>query len=350
MTRHRRLVLGVVLMVGAWSQPVAVEAQSTSARRFAFDTVVGLQDMFGEARDRPTAVVLDPFLGVEVTPGLQVSARPKVWRLNGEWDLVLDQASVQYAFRAGSNWRIEAGRFPSPIGIGMTENRPNINPGVLWWHRPYYMPLPRLGQGAPQVSLMAATYPDGVAIATSATHWDVRAAVVNRGPVQFWQGDAGADAKVNTIVGAGVTPMPGLRVGVGTAWGDLTHAPAGEYRMLNVEADYSVGYTRVSGEVTRDRFEMPGGDYGAWGWTLQAQHTLTPRLFAHARATTMHAPIVSADLPALVQAYRSLDTTVGYRVDAEVTLKVGYSAIATWGADRVDHQVGMALMWSRRWW
>lgn len=350
MSRRSLLVIGVIAMVAPWAAARAVEAQPASARRVAFDTVIGLQDMFGEARDRPTAVVLDPFLGVEVATGLQVSARPKVWRLNGEWALVLDQASVQYAFRAGSNWRIEAGRFPSPIGLGMTENRPNVNPGVLWWHRPYYMPLPRLGAGAPQVSLMAATYPDGVAIATSATHWDVRAAIVNKAPVQFWQGDAGADPKANTIVGAGITPMQGLRVGVGTAWGDLTDAPAGDYRMLNVEGDYSIGYTRISGEVTRDHFEMPGGEYDAWGWTLQAQQTLSPRLFAHARATLIHAPVLASGGPAEIEAYRSLDTTVGYRIDPELTLKLGYSAIATWGVRRVDHQVGMALMWSRRWW
>jgi hypothetical protein len=325
-------------------------AQASGSRRVAFDTVVGVQDIFAETRNWPTAVVLDPFVGVEIAPHLQASVRPKVWRLNGEWDLVVDQASIQYAFHAGSNWRIEAGRFPSPIGIGMTENRPNLNPGVLWWHRPYYMPLPRLGPGAPMVSLVAATYPDGVAVATSSDHWDLRAAVVNKAPVQFWQGDAGADAKLNTIVGAGITPAQGLRFGVGTAWGDLTDAEAGRYRMVNVEGDYSFGYTRVSGEVTRDRFEMPGGDHVAWGWTLQAQQTLSPRLYAHARATDIHAPVLAGGLPPRVQTFRSLDATFGVRIDPEVTLKLGYSAVATWGADRVDHQGGLSLMWSRRWW
>jgi hypothetical protein len=343
--RIRAALVSSVMLVMAFAGPVA--AQTTGSRRVAFDTVVGVQDIFAETRDWPTAVVLDPFVGIEILPHLQLSVRPKVWRLNGEWDLVLDQASVQYAFHAGSNWRVEAGRFPSPIGIGMTENRPNINPGVLWWHRPYYMPLPRLGAGAPSVSLVAATYPDGVAIATSSDHWDLRAAVVNKAPVQFWQGDAGTDPNVNTVVGAGITPAQGLRFGAGAAWGDLTDASAGRYRMVNVEGEYSFGYTRVSGEVTRDRFDMPGGTHVAWGWTLQAQQTLSPRLYAHARATEIHAPVLAVGR---VQTYRSIDTTLGVRIDPEVTLKLGYSAVETWGASHVDHQGGVSLMWSRRWW
>jgi len=175
MTRRSFAEIAVIVLLAVGAHAQAARAQTSGARRVAFDSVVGVQDIFAETRDWPTAVVLDPFVSVEVRQNLQVSVRPKLWRLNGEWDLVLDQASVQYAFRAGSNWRIEAGRFPSPVGLGMTENRPNINPGVLWWHRPYYTPLPRLGTGAPSVSLVSATYPDGVTIASSSTHWDARA-------------------------------------------------------------------------------------------------------------------------------------------------------------------------------
>lgn len=349
MTRLQRAGSVVVLLIVCATARTA-GAQTSGARRVAFDTVVGVQDVLAETRDWPTAVVFDPFLAVEPRPHLQVSVRPKLWRLNGEWDVVLDQASLQYAFHAGINWRVEAGRFPSPIGLGMTENRPNINPGVLWWHRPYYMPLPRLGAGAPSVSLVSATYPDGVAIASSSTHWDMRGAVVSTAPVQFWQGDAGADRNVNTILGAGVTPVQGLRFGVGAAQGDLTDEPSGHYRMLNVEGDYSFGYTRLSGEITRDWFEMPSGEHVAWGWTLQAQQTLSPRVYAHARATHIHSPVFTVGFPPSVRLFRSLDATVGYRIDPEVTLKLGYSAVATWGVSDVDHQAGLSLMWSRRWW
>ena len=82
-------------------------------RRIAFDTVSGWQDFFGEDADWPTQVIFDAFVGVELAPGWQVSVRPLVWRIRGEWDTLLDQASVRYETRRGANWRFEAGLFPA---------------------------------------------------------------------------------------------------------------------------------------------------------------------------------------------------------------------------------------------
>jgi hypothetical protein len=200
------------------------------------------------------------------------------------------------------------------------------------------------------VSLVSATYPTGIAIASSSTHWDVRAAVVDTAPVRFWLDDAGANRRVNTVVGAGITPRQGLRLGVATARGDLTDAPSGGYRLINVEGDYSFGYTRISGEATRDVFDMPGGDYVVWGWTLQAQHTISPRLFVHARGTEIQAPVRAGAPLAHAPPFRSLDTTLGYRIDPELTVRIGYNAVKTWSASDTDHQAGVSLMWSRRWW
>lgn len=346
MRRRASIVAGICTWLLA-SAPVSAQS---GARRVAFDTVVGVQDLFAETRDWPTAVVFDPFLSAQVLPGLQAAVRPKVWRLNGEWELVLDQASLQYEWQWGSNWRVEAGRFPSPVGLGMTENRANVNSGVLWWHRPYYMPLPSLGPKAPRVALVSAVYPDGVMVSTSGAAWDARAGLMDTAPVEFWRGETHTDRRANVAVGAGVTPVQGLRLGVAAAQGDLTDDPAGGYRMINVEADYAFGYTRISGEWTRDRFRLADGRFDARGWTIQAQHTLSPRWFAHGRATVMTAPEVAADARAVERTFRSLDTTVGYRVDAELTVRAGYSAVRGFGASVVDHQAGVSVMWSRRWW
>ncbi len=349
-TRLRRCSATLVtwsVCVGIGATPAG--AQSSGARRLALDTVIGVQDLFDTARDWPTVGMFDTYASAEIGRRLQISVRPKIWRLNGEWDLELDQASVQYSFQKGSNWRVEAGRFPSPIGRGMTENRSNVNGSVLWWHRPYYMPLPSLGLDAPMVSLISAVYPNGVLVTTSGDWWDARAALVDEAPVRFWQGDAGTDRRPNAIVGAGVTPRQGLRGGVATSWGDLTETPAGRYRMVNVEAEYAFAYTRISGEWTRDRFEMPGADHTARGWTLQAQQTLTPRLFAHARTTTIRSPEVMGVQAPRERTFRSIDTTVGYLIDADLTLKGSYSAVKN-GLAPVDHQAGVSLMWARRWW
>jgi hypothetical protein len=232
----------------------------------------------------------------------------------------------------------------------MTENRSNVNPGVLWWHRPYYMPLPDLGAGAPRVSLISAIYPDGVLVTTSAAHWDARAALLDLAPVQFWRGETGADRGANVVAGGGLTLMPGLRIGVAAAQGDLTSGPAGDYRMINVEGDYAFGYTRVSGEWTRDTFDVTDGRRVARGWTLQVQQTLTPRLFAHARATSIDAPEAVGAGAIAPRVFRSIDTTLGYRVNPELTIRAGYSAVRGWQAGRIDHHAGVSLMWARRWW
>ena len=331
--------------------PAAAEAQG--ARRVAIDTVTGVQDFFREARDWPTQVVLDTFVSAEPYPGFEVSLRPKLWRVNGDWKPLLDQASIQYEFRKGSNWRIEAGRFPSIIGLGMIENRPDLNAGVIWWHRPYYMPVPSLGVDMPRVSLISTVYPVGVAVSTSGDHWDARGSLVDRSPVEFWTGDALASRSPNLILGAGVSPRQGLRFGVAGAAGTLAPAaaahPGSRYRMLNVEADYAFGYARVSGEWTRDRFETPGGVRIVKGLTAQVQYTLTPRLFLHSRATTIQAPDAGASV-VIDRTYRAVDTTLGYRLDADLTARVAYTAARSFGATQTDHQIGMSLIWAKRWW
>lgn len=345
MRRVAALIVGAAIGV-----LTTAPALAQGSRRVAFDTVVGVQDLIFETRDWPTAVVFDPFASAQITDHVQASLRPKFWRLNGEWELVLDQASVQYEGRWGSNWRVEAGRFPSPIGLGMTENRSNVNAGVMWWHRPYYMPLPSLGAHAPRVSLVSAIYPDGALISTSGTYWDARVAALDKAPVEFWQGDTGADRGLNLVVGGGVRPAAGLRVGIATASGDLSDRPStGRYRMVNAEAEYAFGYTRLSGEWTQDRFELMTGTATARGWTAQVQQTLTPRLFAHARGTMISSP-EETKTGVVRRAFRSLDVTAGYRVNAEITARVAYSMVRSWAGGATDHHAGVSLMWSRRWW
>ena len=339
------------VMVGVLTIALAgpASAQGLGSRRVAVDTVIGVQDIFKSTRNWPTVGMFDLYGSAELARGLQVSFRPKTWRLNGEWETVVDQASVQYDFHFGSRWRIQAGRFPSPMGFGMTENRASINAGVLWWHRPYYQPLPSLGAGARWVSLMAAVYREGVLVSTSGDHWDARAAVVDKAPVQFWSGDAGTDPHANVIVGGGLTPRQGLRIGVTGSVGDLTRSSTGAYRSLNVEGEYAFLYTRLSGEWTRDRFDVPSGRHVAMGWTLQAQQTLTPRIFAHIRSTRIDSPEV-AKTGLLDRTFWSIDTAVGYRFHPELTLKGGYSAVKGASATVVDHQAAASLIWARRWW
>jgi hypothetical protein len=352
------LVVSVALVLGVVSPVVAQDQESgpEASRRVAFDFVVGWQDFYFEDTDWPVQFVFDAFTAAELAPGWQVSFRPKLWRNRGEWEMLVDQASIQYEFTKGSHWRIEAGRFPSPIGLGMMENRPTINPGVIWWHRPYYMPLPVQGSDVPLVSLISAVYPEGVEVMTSTDRWDARAAFVDRAPVDFWQTRPGVSRAANGIVGAGVTPWQGFRVGVGSAWGQFADAtaarPALGHTMTNVEAEYAIWFTKLSGEWTESRFEAPGGDRLAHGWTAQVQQTITPRLFAHSRASSLRAPFAtsSSATRTTTRAFRSIDTTVGYRVTPDLTLRLAYSTVQGFGRPAYDSQLGVSLMWAKRVW
>jgi hypothetical protein len=332
----------------------AQDRTPVNVRRIAIDTVTGVQDFFREERNWPTQLVFDTFMTVQPRTGWQVSFRPKLWRVNGEWEMLIDHASVRYEFHRGSNWRIEAGRFPSPIGYGITENRPSLNPGLVWWHRPYYMPLPALAPGFPLTSLISTVYPTGVTAQTSGDHWDARAALVDRAPVQFWYGEERVPKGLHTVIGGGVTPRQGLRVGAGTAWGEAARASQGvdtpRYQMLTVEAEWAFAHTKMSGEWVHDRFTLATGDAIARGWTAQVQQTITPRMFAHTRTTFIQSPDGTIPSSPVLRRFRSIDTTLGYRLDPELTLRVSHAAIKSFTKATFDHQIGLSVMWTRRWW
>jgi hypothetical protein len=37
-------------------------------------------------------------------------------------------------------------------------------------------------------------------------------------------------------------------------------------------------------------------------------------------------------------------------VSAETTIKVAHAAIRRWNVPNVDNQVGVSIVWARRWW
>jgi hypothetical protein len=337
--------------------PVEAQDQRTrSTRRIAFDTVAGTQDFFREDSDWQTVYIVDAFTGIALDRRWQISFRPVVKRIRGGWTAQVDQLSVRREIQRGANWRFEAGKFSSPIGLGMTELRPNLNAGVLWWHRPYYMPLPSLGPGLPRVSLVSAVYPLGGTASLSSERWDARAAIADRAPVEFWDGWAGAHRGPNAVIGGGISPRQGTRVGVATAWGHYA-APtdtrgAERYVMANVEGELAFGYARISGEWTRDRFHTAWGNRVASGWTLQAQHTITARLFLHSRASVIRSPeaVTTAPDQFIWRQHRVVESTAGYRLTPDVTLRVAHAAMQSFGAGNVDQQVGMSFIWAKRWW
>lgn len=345
------MVVSVCLLQA--SAPAAAQpADAGGTRRLSFDTVVAGQDMLLEDSPWRTQVIVDSAASWEIGRGLYANVRPVFWRVDGAWQALLDQASLRYEAGRDVRIRIEAGRFPSPIGLGMTENRANVNPGVLWCHRLYYSPLPALGPGIPLQSLVSAVYPAGVAATLTASVWDVRAAALDRAPVDDWRARVRRSTPTHAVLGAGISPRQGLRFGLAGAWGALEDSASdrSRYQMLNAEVDWAFAYTRISGEWTHDRFNTSLGRRTANGWTVQARQTLAPRWFVHSRATRATAPQVAADGVATPRTYLAVDSTVGYLVSPELTLRAGYTALRGWRAPRTDHQLGLSVVWARRWW
>lgn len=357
--RGQRLVaatVSLVLVAASTARAQDAPAAPAASRRVAFDTVAGYQDYFAEDFTWRTQFIVDAFAGMELAPGWQLSARPVLWRVRGNWETLLDQASVRFETKRGANLRFEAGKFPAPIGLGLTENRANSNASVLWCHRPYYMPVPSLGADLPRVSLISAVYPLGGQASASTEHWDARAAIVDRPPVEFWK-PAGSFARgANAIAGAGITPRQGIRFGVAGARGRYAEAEGAraalDYSTINAEADVAIGYTRLSGEWTRSRFESPGGTRASEGWTAQGQQTISARLFAHTRLSRLRSPRAASSLSTRVdlQRFRSVDSTLGYLLTPELTVRVAHTAIRAFGRTVTDHQLGVSVVWTRRWW
>jgi hypothetical protein len=342
----------VCLAVPLAAAPAVAQTSGSGTRAVALDTVVGVQDYFDDAGAWKTQMIVDPFATVEVAPRLQVSLRPLIWRvMTGDWETYVVQASVRYEFEKGSKWRVEAGKFTSPIGIGMTENRASVNDGIIWWHRGYYSYLPPIGGGAAPHALISSIYPIGVQVNTSAKHWDARAALIDRAPADFFHTDD-PPFRANGVVGAGVSPRQGMRIGAGAAWGRSGDANVSDpYTLVNIEGEYAFGYTKISGEWTRDRFDTPTGDRVARGATLQLRQTVTPRIYVHSRATAITSPVTivaTGDVPDRTSWYT--DTTLGYLVNAETTVRLAHSAVRRWSAPAADNQIGVSIVWARRWW
>jgi hypothetical protein len=126
-------------------------------------------------------------------------------------------------------------------------------------------------------------------------------------------------------------------------------APDWEYDAVNLEGEFAFAATKVSGEWVYDEFHAPTQTHVARGWTLQGRQTLTPRVFAHSRMSTVDSP-AAVGRTFIRRNYWSVDSTVGYLVNPEVTVRVGHAAMKTFTRTDVDHQVGVSIIWSRRWW
>jgi hypothetical protein len=368
-------------LLSALMSLAANAAAQTPFERFSLDTTVGVDMFRGISVDgqydnvsHQPQVVIDIIGTVQLADGWQIYVRP--WfRLprpaaptaavpepaTPPWDKMLYQASLRYERQGPIATRVDAGYIASPVGLGLFDANPRTNPTIAG-HASYFTPMLPFDAGGLRPLAIASTYPLGAALTLSATHWDARAAVVNSAPVRGWV--LGANANPSTTpafdAGAGVTPITGLRLGVAFSHGSFAepeelnaNAIPGDrtVTLVGFEGDYSVRYTKITGEFIHDWFDIPGRVAPARAWFIQGAQTLTPRWSIAGRHEGTLSPIAGSGIFFAAQPrLLANEVTAAYRATREFTIKGSYYARQIYGRTTWDQQGGVQLVWQRRWW
>ena len=355
-TRIRGAACAVLLLTaGAVS---TAEAQGLQPGRVAVEAVAAVSTS-SQAADDPF-VFLDLTTTTRVNESLDIIVRPYARRLpGGDWDALLYQAEIRY--QPINGLRLEAGIISSPIGLGTLELRQDINPGVASVFY-YFSPLPLFDAQADRVQVLSGGYPLGAMVSSSGSWWDVRGGVTDGTPARYRKIFASNNpaAAPQLILGGGVSPRQGLRLGVGLAHGAYRDAedtdyyvnpvplPDGDATVFNVEGEYAFGYTRLSGEWVRDRFESTSTPAVARSLYLQGVQTLTPRIFTVGRFTRVSAPVSVVDHDRR-SSRSSFEVSAGYRVTPEWIVKGGYEASRRFSTNDWVHAATVSVVWAKRW-
>ena len=190
--------------------------------------------------------------------------------------------------------------------------------------------------------------------------WDARAAVINSAPTRTYVLGADGNPRQTPVMvaGAGVTPMTGLRVGVSMAHGvyatpEEIRTPVSRGRRMTMaggEGEWAFGGTKVGAEILRTAFDTTANQAIAYEWFVQGTHTLSPRWFVAARREGTSAPPLVNGLVATRPSVAAFEATAGFRVSPDVTLRSGYYGRRAYGLSTWRDQVGVSIVWARRWW
>jgi hypothetical protein len=365
MVERRDRVTGPVLVLALLSAfPAHAQGpeRPQSPARVSLDSAVSIDLFRGQNTvDRPN-IIVDVTAVARLGSGWLVYLRPWLRQpRTTEWDKEIYQAALQYSRPGRVATRLDAGYIASPIGLGMLDTRPGVNPTIAP-HFSYVTPMPVFDPAAPRVQAISWTYPLGGQFTASTTAWDARVAVVNSMPTRAFELNTKGpvpDASPVIVAGGGITPTVGLRLGFSFAHGQYATkqemaVPGTNGRgatMAAVEAEYSFAYTKITGELTRDRFETPSGADTAYAWFVQGTQILSPRWFVAARQEGVRAPVAAlGTLAGTRPVLQYSEATVGYRLSTDFTLRSSFVARKAFARTAWDQQAGVSLVWARRWW
>ena len=284
-------------------------AQETA--RFALDSVLSVDAFGGENVSNRPQIIIDVSAGVRLSDHVQVHIRPwfRLPRPNApgapvpDWSKELYQAGIRYerpGNQGGLATRVDFGYNVSPIGLGIIDTRPSLNPTIAP-HISYLSAMPAFDLSVPRVSAISQTYPLGAQVAVSSAHWDARTAVINAAPTRNYAVGRPTNPRQAPayVAGAGVTPFTGLRLGISLAHGQYATADEVD-RIGPIE---SVGYdrrrrrricVRLHQDERRDRAQplraISSARRSRTNGSCRGCRPLTPRWFVAARHESTLAP------------------------------------------------------------
>jgi hypothetical protein len=328
--------------------------------------VAAVDAVHGSTPTRKTVGWIDIFAAVRVTDGLDIVARPVITRrtFDGEWQKQMYQLGLRYEHQAEApgklGLRFEVGQLPSPIGIGVLENRADVNP-VVSQHSAYYLSLPRVNPEIPRTYLIAGTYPFGAQATVSGRGWDARVAAIDGSPIRGrnMMGSNKPPRLLNVVAGFGVTPRVGLRVGAAVARGayasvnEVADKSRGnrDATMVQVEGEWSFGYTKIVGEWVRSVMQTSRADAQTNGFWVEATQTLSPRFFVAGRADAQYFDYQRPSITEMErQRYDRYEGILGFRLSRDLTLRGGYLVRKGYVVFHWDDQVIGSIVWQRKIW
>jgi hypothetical protein len=346
----------MMLLLGA----APVRAQEARPSRLAVDSDASVDvtvDRTGDNINHVTGVFLDSLSTVDVGHGFQTMFRPQVQRIGatGEWNRQIWIAELRYE-RAGTvGVRIEGGYIPSPIGLANLTLRPHLNPTIAQ-PASLFTSIPSLELRGPRVNLLSGLYPLGAQATVSMRHWDARTAVMDTSPLRLRRvfGPLNPPRFTNVVVGGGVTPFVGFRVGASIARGGWLRAGESptitadrSASVVTLESELSFRHTSLAGEWTHDTLETSLGDRTAAGWYVQGMQTLAARWFVAGRVEGIRTTL-PLGVP-VEQTFKANEQTLGFRVTPEITLRVSHRALERFGVNGFGHTAAVSVVWFRRW-
>jgi len=250
------------------------------------------------------------------------TALPEEEGKEGQMQTGIEQAFLRYTLKGATRLVIEGGKFTTPVGDFSDRYLSSQNPLI----------------GTPDSYTVA--YPYGVKMSGWAGPVDYRAALVDQPMVN--EGYVPESGRAwRPVVGAGVTPVQGLRLGAfytfgpylgpevesalptGSRWRDFEEAVVG------FETQFSRGHFELRGEFTHSRYDAPTGGPSVRGqaFYLEPKYTFTPRVFAALRLEQneyAYISLMSWGWLVSEATFVDAEACLGWRLAPGAILKVSY--------------------------